>query len=1094
MNNYTKEDYLLIENSKFFDREWYITKYSSLNEKIDNPVEHYLNQGWLEGNNPSESFDGRKYLSHYKTVESSRMNPLLHYERYGKKEGLKTFKVSNVSKLFRLIHRAHLLSDSAYMDRCNVEFDYILLEKSKLFDVKYYSEKYNTSHSPDFDPIEHYLYKGWKEGCNPSSRFDTNFYLSTYKSVKESGENPLVHYEKKGKYQNLRTCCSSVIFPENAKSQKLLKLSDTGKLKRIAVFASFSSNGKIADYVVYYLKQLKDVCDGIIFICDAPLFDGELSKIQDFVIYACAQRHEEYDFGSYKRGYQFLKDLQLLNSLNELVFCNDSCYGPVYDMAGMFHNESCMNSDFWGILPSDEIRFHLQSWFLCFKKNVFTSEVFDSFITSVKREYSVKDVILNYETHYTRVLIDAGFTYGSIIDFKANDKKYPYKFGHNLSLFPIYLLEHGCPFVKVKALTKLGCNYEGVNITLDYIKAKNEYLSTILPSVNKINSIKFSIIMPTFNRVSIIMDAIDSVLAQTYDNFELIIVDDGSSDDTESFIKEHYRDELEKNKIVYVKKRNEGVCKARNYGLRMVRNEWIAYADSDNLMFPHFLESFVTEIEKNSNYKVFYSMFRNRKSHKIIGSSFDYRRLIKENYIDMGTLVHHRSLLHELGGFDENMTRLVDWDLILRYTSKYTPHYIPIPLMLYNDTNGISRISNSVSYENNLNYFRNKHKSLGLKKVTTVITAYNHEIYIEQAIKSAVNQKGWFEHEILISDDFSTDGTPSIVEKYCKKYPMMIKNISSDKNLGISQNLKKCFESASGDYVAILEGDDYWTDDHKLEKQMNFLEKNRDCSMVFSKLRLLNETTQKFSSLSRQNNLRKSKLTGDDVINEPTLNLMGNFSCCMFRTQLMKSLPDELYLTRINEISLSFYLVNHGKIGYISESLSVYRQHTRGIWTGADKAKQLESGLKCRVAALNVCQDKFKKRLQHIIDINYRLPLEKILSESNCESTNSHTKVDLGIRGWLSSSLNKDNELFGYLLNINNKNTRNAVIKIGENIVYECWADRDRTAPKNYLYHRNHGFKVKLDERVNKSISAGEKLKLIDKETGKVVYTTLFKR
>ena len=106
MNNYTKEDYLLIENSKFFDREWYITKYSSLNEKIDNPVEHYLNQGWLEGNNPSESFDGRKYLSHYKTVESSRMNPLLHYERYGKKAGLKTFKVSNVSKLFRLIHRA----------------------------------------------------------------------------------------------------------------------------------------------------------------------------------------------------------------------------------------------------------------------------------------------------------------------------------------------------------------------------------------------------------------------------------------------------------------------------------------------------------------------------------------------------------------------------------------------------------------------------------------------------------------------------------------------------------------------------------------------------------------------------------------------------------------------------------------------------------------------------------------------------------------------------------------------------------------------------------------------------------------------------
>ena len=630
-------------------------------------------------------------------------------------------------------------------------------------------------------------------------------------------------------------------------------------------------------------------------------------------------------------------------------------------------------------------------------------------------------------------------------------------------------------------------------VLLDCIKTINTELYSLLPLPNIPNNIVFSIIMPTYNRKDIIDSAIISILKQSYNYFELIIVDDGSTDGTDVYIEEHYKEELSTGKIVYLKKKNEGVCKARNYGLHYAKNDWIAYVDSDNSIYPNFLETFATEIINHPDSKTFYSKFRNRISRIVVGSEFDLKKLVKGNYINLGTFVHHRSLLEEVGYFDENMTRLVDWDLILRFTSKYKPHFIPLTLMLYNDTDGISRISNSVSYEKNLQYFRNKHKSFGLRKITTVTTSYNHEKFIEQAIRSAVNQKGWFEHEILISDDFSTDRTPEIVDKYCKKYPRLVKSISSNKNLGISLNLKKCFESASGEYVAILEGDDYWIDDYKLEKQMNFLEKNSDCSMVFSKLKLLNEATKRYSTLSRQDNLKKSKITGNDVINEPTLNFMGNFSCCMFRTKLMSNLPEVLYSTRINEISLSFYLVNFGKIGYISEQLSVYRQHTQGIWTGADKAKQLESGLKCRLAALNVCHDKFKKRLQQIIDVNYRLPLERIHSESSYDSNNCNPMVNSEIRGWLSNSLNKDNELYGYLLNIKDLNIRTAVVKIGENIVFECLCDRKRAFPKKYLYHLNNGFKVKLDESISKGINVGEKLKLIDKETGRVVFTTLFK-
>lgn len=104
------------------------------------------------------------------------------------------------------------------------------------------------------------------------------------------------------------------------------KLFDNNKsFKRLAVFASFNKDGLILDYVVYYLKELKKVVDGIIFVTDNPILPTELEKIKDFIVYAECQRHEEYDFGSYKRGFFWAKKNGLLKDCEELVFCNDSC-------------------------------------------------------------------------------------------------------------------------------------------------------------------------------------------------------------------------------------------------------------------------------------------------------------------------------------------------------------------------------------------------------------------------------------------------------------------------------------------------------------------------------------------------------------------------------------------------------------------------------------------------------------------------------------------------------------------------------------------------------------------------------------------------
>lgn len=163
----------------------------------------------------------------------------------------------------------------------------------------------------------------------------------------------------------------------------------------------------------------------------------------------------------------------------------------------------------------------------------------------------------------------------------------------------------------------------------------------------------------------------------------------------------------------------------------------------------------------------------------------------------------------------------------------------------------------------------------------------------------------------------------------------------------------------------------------KLQKQIDFLEKNKDCSMVFSRLKLLNEKNKTFSFLERQNNL-PTKLTGNSII--IGLNIIGNFSCCMFKSEYMKNLPEILFKYRFSEIPLSFYLERKGKIGFISTPLSVYRQHTNGVWTGASRRQQLEQALKVRQITLEVCANKYKKDIQRIIDEQYKEPLNKLVS------------------------------------------------------------------------------------------------------------------
>ncbi len=191
-------------------------------------------------------------------------------------------------------------------------------------------------------------------------------------------------------------------------------------MKRAVIFAHYDKDAIIDDYVIYYLKELNKITDTIVFVSCCELSDNEIEKVKTITPDIIAKFHDEYDFGSYKRGFLYLKEK--LDEFDELIFANDSCYGPLYPLKNVFDKMEDQNCDFWGITKNRLgiikkhngynfiKREHLQSYFLVFKQNIFMSEIFQNFISSIKHYDNKNDIIINYEIGLTELLHAKGFS------------------------------------------------------------------------------------------------------------------------------------------------------------------------------------------------------------------------------------------------------------------------------------------------------------------------------------------------------------------------------------------------------------------------------------------------------------------------------------------------------------------------------------------------------------------------------------------------------------------------------------------------------------------------------------------------------------
>jgi len=194
-----------------------------------------------------------------------------------------------------------------------------------------------------------------------------------------------------------------------------------------------------------------------------------------------------------------------------------------------------------------------------------------------------------------------------------------------------------------------------------------------------------SVIIPTYNRAHTLRRALDSVLNQSYRNFECLVVDDGSIDDTRKVISE-YQDE----RVTYLYSENKGVSSARNIGFQHSRGEWISLLDSDDEWLIHKLEEQVKFIEKNNHYKIVHGeevwirsgkRVNPKKIHKKSGGRI-FERCLKLCLISPSTVIISRNLWSEYGGFNEDFVVCEDYDLWLKITAKYEVGYIERPLIV----------------------------------------------------------------------------------------------------------------------------------------------------------------------------------------------------------------------------------------------------------------------------------------------------------------------------------------------------------------------------------------------------------------------------
>jgi len=239
--------------------------------------------------------------------------------------------------------------------------------------------------------------------------------------------------------------------------------------------------------------------------------------------------------------------------------------------------------------------------------------------------------------------------------------------------------------------------------------------------------------------------------------------------------------------------------------------------------------------------------------------------------------------------------------------------------------------------------------------VSVCVQTYQHVGFIKDCLEGIINQVTDFHFEVLLGEDCSTDGTREICKEYAEKYPDKIRLFLHERENNIHIygmptgrfNFFYNLYNAQGKYIAFCEGDDYWNDPYKLQKQHDFLEANSDCSVCFTSALFKNETEPTKSYVYHPRKvLGNKKFELKDAIFKA-----GEFmpsASMFFRKEYLIDIPNWFFDSPVGDMPLSLYLGSHGKYGYLNSQSVVYRIMSPTSWSSAmsfERRRKVAKGL-----------------------------------------------------------------------------------------------------------------------------------------------------
>lgn len=258
--------------------------------------------------------------------------------------------------------------------------------------------------------------------------------------------------------------------------------------------------------------------------------------------------------------------------------------------------------------------------------------------------------------------------------------------------------------------------------------------------------------------------------------------------------------------------------------------------------------------------------------------------------------------------------------------------------------------------------------------LSVCLITYNHKEFIEEAVNSILKQKHDFGWELIIADDCSTDGTKEIIRKYKEHYPDLIKLILQEHNIGSTPNWLQLMKSAKSKYVAYLDGDDYWTDECKIQKQVEFLEQHEEYSMCFTDSAVIDN----------KGNIKKPHRIDNKNRKDATqLDVLGGFvppmNAVLYRNEYLQNILADFPNILNGDYYVSAIMSNFGKIGYLDSVTAAYRIHSNSMWSNLDEESRLINYTKTLMSLRGKVQNLSTETLERLINSN--LSMLKELNE-----------------------------------------------------------------------------------------------------------------